>query len=68
MNDVAVGVIGVLAAGHDDEVLVTGVDDLNVVNGQLTVKGDRYDGLHGAVVEKLSDLDICDIHICFLRC
>ena len=69
MYDIAVGVVGILAAGHYDEILVTRVDDLDVVHSELTVKRHRNDGLHGALVkEKLSDLNIRNLHIFYLRC
>ena len=62
MYDIAVGIIGILAARHNDEILVAGVDDLNVMNGELIVERDRDDSLHGAVLKDLSDFDVCDFH------
>jgi hypothetical protein len=67
MYDVTVGVVGILAAGHNDKVLVSCVNDLDVVYGKLSVKGDGDDCLHGAFLEKLSDLDIGDLHGEILR-
>ena len=34
---------------------------------QLMVEGDRNNGFHGAVIKKLSDFDICDLHNPVLR-
>jgi hypothetical protein len=62
MHNVAVGAVCVFAAGHDDKVTVARINDFNVVYGERIVEGDGYDGLHGTLVKKLSDLDICDLH------
>lgn len=48
MDDVTVGTVGVLAAGHNDEVLVTYADYFDVMECELVVEGDGYDGLHRA--------------------
>ena len=63
--DVAVGSVGVLSRGHYDEVSVTRIDYLYVVNCETVVKGDRDDRLHRTLVEELSDFDVCDLHNLF---
>ena len=50
MNNVAEGTVGILSAGHHYEILVPGVDDLDVVKSQRVVKSDGDNSLHGTVV------------------
>ena len=40
VDNITVGIIGVLSARHNDEILVPGVDYLDVMKCQLMVKGD----------------------------
>ena len=51
VNDVAVGAVGIFAAGHDDEVFVTDADDFDVVESELIVERDGYDRLHRTFVK-----------------
>jgi hypothetical protein len=63
MNYVTVSAVGIFPAGHYDKQLVPGVDDLDVVERKLSVKGDRNDRLHGVCVRKnFSDFHVCDLH------
>ena len=63
--DVAVCSVGILSRGHYDEVSVTGIDYLYVVNCETVVEGNRDDSLHRTLVEELSDFDVCDLHNMF---
>ena len=62
MDDITVRAVGIFAAGHHDEITISGINDLDVMYGKTIVKGDGNYGLHGAFVKKLSDFDICELH------
>jgi hypothetical protein len=62
MNNVVEGFVGVFATGHDDKEFVSCVDNLDVMDGKLSVKGDGNDCFHGAVLEELSNFDVRDLH------
>ena len=66
-NAIYIAFIGILTAGHDDKKFIACIDDLNIVYGELTVKGDRNDCFHGSFIKKLSDFNICDLHGKFLH-
>ena len=62
VNDITICSVRVLAAGHHDKELVSGVDDFDIVNGKGVIEGHGNDRFHRTVIKKLSDFDICDCH------
>jgi hypothetical protein len=62
VNDVAIGIIRILAGGHYDEKAFSCVNDLDIMNGQTIVEGDGNNRLHRAFIEEFADFDICDLH------
>ena len=62
VDDIAVSAVGIFSAGHNDKELVTGVDDLDIVNCKLSVECNRDNGLHRSVVKKLSYFDVSYLH------
>ena len=68
MGDVAIGTVRVLSRRHNDEVAILGVNNFDVVHGQLLVKGDGNNSLHRAFVKKFANFDVCDLHVLFSTC
>ena len=62
MDDIPEGLIGVFPAGHDDKELIACIDDLDIVDSELSVKRHRHDGLHGTILKQLSYFDVRDLH------
>jgi hypothetical protein len=62
VNDIAIGIVGIFSAGHNDKEFVACINDLDVVNCKLTVEGDRNDCLHRAILKKFSYFNIRDLH------
>ena len=62
VDDIPEGLIGVFPAGHDDKELIACIDDLDIVDSELSVKRHRHDGLHGTILKQLSYFDVRDLH------
>ena len=65
MYDVSVGAVIVLSGGHYYKIALSGVNYLDVVYGEAIVKGYGNHRLHRALVEELSDFNVCDLHFGF---
>ena len=62
VDNVSVGAVGIFSRGHYDKISFSRIDNLDVVNGEAIVKGDRNDSLHRTFVEEFSDFDVGDLH------
>ena len=63
MNDVSVCSVGVLPRGHNDEISVSCINDLDVVHSETVVEGDGNDRLHGSLFKEFSDFNVRDLHL-----
>lgn len=61
--DVTVGSVGVLSRGHNNEISLSCVNDLYVVEREAVVESYGNDGLHRALVKEFSDLDVGNLHL-----
>ena len=65
MDNVLILALDGLAAGHRDEEPVVAFDNLDVVNNEAVVNGERCDGTDfGVVCFFKSDTDFGNVHFC----
>ena len=65
MHDVAVRAVGIFSRGHNDEISISCIDYLDVVDGEAVVEGYGHDRLHRTFLKEFSDFDVCDLHLFF---
>ena len=63
MDNITVRTVGVFSARHNDNELVSCINDLDIVNCQCMVKGDGDNGFHRSLVKKFSDFDVGNVHV-----
>ena len=63
MHDIAIGVVRIFTAGHDDKESVMRIDDFDIVDSELVVQCYGNDGFHRSVVKQFSYFYISDLHL-----
>ena len=64
MYDIAIASIGIFSRRHNDKVSFSCVDNFDIMDCKAIVEGYGNDRFHRAFIEKLSDFDVSNLHMC----